>query len=103
MCAVYATDAKAFFEMLSTSCKYKYGRAIDVIHMSNTMFDTARIKEMEIFRVKHILRDIIAHSIKKDYANSTPPVLDVSTDEGVNKLYEITIKSLSNDTVNTIN
>ena len=101
LCTLYEPDAKALFEMISTSFKYKYGCEVDAFHMSNTMFDAASISEMDTMRLNHVSRNDVA-KIVFNYADLSSPMVDVYDVGGSEKLYNIIVNKLTENVADTV-
>lgn len=98
VCGFYGGMNGEFYEELSNMCFYRYGIRPDIYHMSDMYIDVSESDEKRTV-VEHTVSGEYVNDIIKDISDTLKtPVMDLSIDENADRIYDMIIGKLTDDT-----
>jgi len=96
VCTSVMTDESELLKLISQSCLYKFGCAVDCFHMSNLLIDDSSAHEGNL-SYSNLPRQNVDKIITEYYKESDVPVINVYNIDEAARLYDKIINKLHGD------
>ncbi len=98
LCSFFGEDDIEFYDETSKMCKYRYGIFPDVYHMSDMYIDVSESNEKGKAMSHTVYKERTVNALEKLKNKSSTPVIDLSSDENIDFVFNMIIDKLTGDT-----
>lgn len=98
LCSFYDNLGAEFYSEISNMCKYRYGIMPDIYHMSDMYIDIAESDENGTATAHTAFKENVTEAVEELQGVSKTPVLDLTDDKNIDRVYEMIIAKLTGDT-----